>query len=160
MQNILSGDDSRFPVFKWRGKPTFHKHLKRSFPSGIFMWEGPCVFCFKWNGPRDALPRKKPGLPFRCLTAFSSFLSQDERISVSPLETLQKALGLHLIWTTSLTTLWHLDRLVEYSASKVDDVCLFLNIVRNPSITVPPRKWPLVSRLNSRSVCIVLPSLV
>ena len=35
--------------------PSFHKHLKRSFPFGICMWEGPCVLCFKRNGPRDAL---------------------------------------------------------------------------------------------------------
>ena len=160
MQNILSGDESRFPVFNWRGKPTFHKQLKRSFPSGIFIWEGRCVFCFKWNGPRDALTRKKTRFSCRGLTAFSSFVSQDERVSKSPLETLLKALGLHLIWTMDLTTLWHLDRFAESSASKVDDACLFLNIVRNPNITVPNWKLPLVSCLTSRSVCIVLPSLV
>ena len=54
---ISSRDESWFPVFDWRGKPSFHKHLKRSFPLGICMWEGPCVFCFKRNGPRDALIR-------------------------------------------------------------------------------------------------------
>ena len=32
---ILSGVKSWFPVFEWSGKPSFHKHLKRSFPLGI-----------------------------------------------------------------------------------------------------------------------------
>ena len=41
---ISSGDESWFPVFEWRRKPSFHKHLKRSFPLGICMWEGPCVY--------------------------------------------------------------------------------------------------------------------
>ena len=62
---ISSGDESWFPVFEWRGKPSFHKHLKRSFPLGICMWEGPWVLCFKQNGPRDALIRKKSKFPCR-----------------------------------------------------------------------------------------------
>ena len=62
---ISSGDESWFPVFDWRGKPSFHKHLKRSFPLGVCMWEGPCVLCFKQNGPRDALIRKKSKFPGR-----------------------------------------------------------------------------------------------
>ena len=40
--HIISGWEW-FPVFDWRGKPTIHKHLKRCFPLGICMWEGPCV---------------------------------------------------------------------------------------------------------------------
>ena len=36
----------------------------------------------------------------------------------------------------------------------------FLKMDRNPNITVPTRKWALVSCLNSRSVCLILPSLV
>ena len=43
---ISYGDESWFPVFEWRGKPSFHKHLKRRFPLGICTWEGPCVLCF------------------------------------------------------------------------------------------------------------------
>ena len=156
MHPISSVDESRFPVFNWRGKPSFHNHLKRSFPSGICMWEGPCVFCFKWSGPRDALTWKKAGFPCRGLIAGSSFISQDERVSESPVEILQKALGLHLIWTKGLTSIWPPDMLANFSASKDDDACLFLNIFRNPNITVPTRKWPLVSRLISRSVRIVL----
>ena len=62
---ILSGDESWFPVLDWRGKPTFHKHLKMIFPLGICMWEGPCVLCFKQNGPRDALISKKSKFPCR-----------------------------------------------------------------------------------------------
>ena len=62
---ISSGDESWFPVFEWRGKPSFHKHLKRRFPLGIYMWEGPCVLCFKRNGPWDALIRKKSKFPCR-----------------------------------------------------------------------------------------------
>ena len=60
---ISSGDESWFPVFDWRGKPTFHKHLKMNFLSGICMWEGPCVLCFKVNIPRDALIRRRPNFP-------------------------------------------------------------------------------------------------
>ena len=58
-QTISSADESWFSVFDWRGKPSFHKHLKRSFPLGICMWEGTGVLCFKRNGRRDALIRKK-----------------------------------------------------------------------------------------------------
>ena len=62
---MSSGDESWFPVFDWRGKPSFHKHLKRSFPLGICMWKGPCVLCLKRNGPRDTLIRKKSKYPWR-----------------------------------------------------------------------------------------------
>ena len=62
---ISSGDESWFPVFDWRGKPSFHEHLKRSFPLGICMWEGPCILCFKRKGPQDALTRKKFKFPYR-----------------------------------------------------------------------------------------------
>ena len=40
------------PCLRMKSKPSFHKHLKRSFPLGICMWVGPCVLCFKRNGPR------------------------------------------------------------------------------------------------------------
>ena len=40
MHPISSQDENWFPVFNWRGKPTFHKHLKRSFPSAIHTGEG------------------------------------------------------------------------------------------------------------------------
>ena len=37
-----------------------------------------CVFCLKWNGPRDALTQKKAGFPCSGLNAGSYFISQDE----------------------------------------------------------------------------------
>ena len=49
---ISSQEERWFPVFDWRLETTFHQHLKWSFPSAIVMWEGPCVSCLKWNGPR------------------------------------------------------------------------------------------------------------
>ena len=63
MHPTSSQDESWFPVYVWRGEPTFHKHLKWSFPSAIGLWKGPCVFCLKWNGPREALIKKKAGFP-------------------------------------------------------------------------------------------------
>ena len=64
MYSIMSSvDESWFPGFEWRGKPSFHKHVKRSFPLGICMWVGPCVLCFKRNGPRDSLIRKNSKFP-------------------------------------------------------------------------------------------------
>ena len=85
--HIVSGWEW-FPVFDWRGKPIFHKHLKRSLPSAIGMWEGLCVSCLKWNGPQAALPQKKAGFPCSSWNAGSSFISQDEGMSEYPVETL------------------------------------------------------------------------
>ena len=62
---ISSGDESWFPVFDWRVKPSFHKHLKKSCPLGICKWGGPCVLCFGRNAPRDALIRRKFKFPCR-----------------------------------------------------------------------------------------------
>ena len=64
---ISSGNESWFPDFEWRCEPIFHKELKRSFPSGICMWEGPYVLCFKRNAPWDALIQKKAKFPCRGL---------------------------------------------------------------------------------------------
>ena len=116
------------------------------------------LFQMKWT-PR--CPDSKEGqISLQRLNAGPSFIAQDERMSESPIETLQKALGLYLISKRGLTFLWHLEMHTEFSASKVDNTWLFLYIVKNPNITMPTRKWPLVSRLTSRSVRIVLPSLV
>ena len=68
------------------------------------MREGLCVFCLKWTGPQDALTEKKAGFPCSGLNAGSSFISQDEGMSESPVETLEKALGLRLFWTGGLTS--------------------------------------------------------
>ena len=156
---ISSGDESWFPVFNWRGKPPFHKHLKKSFPLEICMWVGPYVLFFKWNGPRVAVIRKKSKFLQR-LHACSSFISQDESMSESPVETQQKALGLHFISKWVLTCLWQLERHGEFTASNFDDAWHFFNTVRNPNITVSNRKRDRNSHLTSRSVRIVLPPIV
>ena len=84
----------------------------------------------------------------------------NEGISESPVETLEKAIVLRLIWIGGITSLWYLKRQTEFKSSNGDNAWLFLKMDRNPSITVPTRKWALVSCLTSRSVRIVLPSLV
>ena len=141
-------------------EPTFHQHIKWSFLSAIGMWDGPCVSCLTWNGPRETLTQKKAGFPCSVLNSGSCFISQDEGMSESPVETLEKAILLRLIWIGGITSLWYLKRHTDFKASKGDDDWLFLKMDRNPNITIPTRKWALVSCLTSRSVRIVLPSLV
>ena len=160
MHPISSQVESWFRVFDWRFEPTFHQHFKWSFPSAIDMWEGPCVFCLKGNGPRETLTQKKAGFPCSGCNSDSCFISQDEGMSASPVDTLEKAVVLHLIWIGGITSTWYLERHTEFKASKCDDSWFFLKMNRNPNITVPTRKWALVSCLTSRSVHIVLSSLV
>ena len=50
-------------------------------------------------------PRKKAGFPCNALNAGSSFISQDEGMSESPVETIEKALGHRIIWTGGLISL-------------------------------------------------------
>ena len=69
------------------------------------MLKGPRVCFLKWNGYRDALTLKKVGFPCSGLNSGWSFISQDEGICESPLETLEEALGHRLIWTWGLTSL-------------------------------------------------------
>ena len=66
-------------------------------------------------------------------------MSQDERMSESPVETLERAVGLRLIWTGES---YHFDTLrhTEFNASQGDDAFLFLKMDRNTYITVPTRK--------------------
>ena len=78
----------------------------------------------------------------------------------SPVETLEKALGLHFISKIGLTCLWQIESHVEFTASNFDDAWQFFTIVRIPNITVSNRKRDLNSHLTSRSVCIFLPNLV
>ena len=94
------------------------------------------------------------------LHACSSFISQDERMSESPVETLAKALGLHFISKLGLTCLWQLESHVEFTSSNFNDAWQFFNIIRNPNITVSNRKIDLKFHLNSRSVSTFLPRLV
>ena len=81
-------------------------------------------------------------------------------MSESPVEILQKVLGLHFMSKRSLTCLWQLESHVEFTAWNVDDAWQFFNIVRNTNITVWNRKRDLNSHLTSRSVCIFLPLIV
>ena len=80
-------------------------------------------------------------------------------MSESPVETLEKALGLHFISEMGLTCLWQQESHVEFTASNFDDAWQFFNIVRNPNITVSNTKRDLDSHLTYRSVCIFLPRL-
>ena len=157
--HIISGWEW-FLVFDWRGKPSFHKQLKKSLPSEIGMWEGLSDFCLKWNGPRDALTQKKAWFPCSGLKAGSYFISQDEGMNESPVETLQKAIVFQLFGTEGHTSFWHIERCTEFIASKVDDAWVFEKIDRNTNIIVPTNKACLASCLTSSSLYIVLPSLV
>ena len=48
---------------------------------------------------------KKAGFPYSDLNAGSSFISQGEGMSESPVETLEKAIVLNLFWTEGLTSI-------------------------------------------------------
>ena len=81
-------------------------------------------------------------------------------MSETPVETLQKAQGLHIISKRGLPSLWQLEIHVEFTASNFDDAWQFFNIVRNTNIILSNRKRDLNSQLTSRSVHIALPRLV
>ena len=89
--------------------------------------------------------RERPGpkdgrYPCSVLNLGSCLMSQDEGMSESPVETLEKAVGLRLIWTGGIISLRHLQRHTEFNASKGEDALLFLKMDMNPNITVPTRK--------------------
>ena len=159
MHPISSGDEND-SVFAWRGNPAFHRHLMRWLPSEIGMWERLCVFCLKYNGSNDALTQKKVGFPCSALNAGSSFISQDEGMSESPVENLEKAIVLNVFWKEGLTSTCDFESCAEFNASKGDYAWLFVKIDRNTNITVPTNKGRLASWLTSRSVCIFLTSKV
>ena len=79
------------------------------------------VFGLEYNGPRYALTRRKAGFPFSALNACSSFISQDEGMSESPVETLEKAIVLNLFLTEGLTSIWDVEMYAQFNASKCDD---------------------------------------
>ena len=106
------------------------------------------------------LTRNKVGFIWSGLNAGSCCISKDQGMSESCVETVEKAIVLRLIWIGGITSLWYLERHTEFKASKGDDAWLFSKIDRNPNISVETRKGPLVCHLTSRSVCIILPSLV
>ena len=159
MHTIPSQDETWFPVFDWRFEPTFHQHLKWNFSSALGMWEGPCVVWLKWNGPRETLTQKKAIFPCSGLNSGSCFISQDKAMSEFPVETLEKAIVLCLIWIGEITSLWYLERHTEFKASKGDEAWHFLKIDRNTKIFLETRKGHVVSHLTSRIVCIILWSL-
>ena len=55
------------------------------------------------------------------LNVGSSFIAQDEGMSESPVETLEKAQAPRLIWTGGLISVCHLERHAEFNTSKGDD---------------------------------------
>ena len=85
------------------------------------MLEGLRVYCLKWNAQQDALTRRKAVFPCSGLTAGSSFISQDEGMTESLVENIEKALGHRLISTGGLTRLSQLKRHSEFNASKGDE---------------------------------------
>ena len=105
MHPILSQEERWFPGFYWTGRPTLNKHLKRSLPSPIGLWEGPWVFWLKWSGYRDSLTRNKVGFHWSGLNAGSSFIWEDEGMSESSVEILEETIVPHVIWTGGLTSL-------------------------------------------------------
>ena len=124
---------------------------------------GPKQWCFRivvLEKTRDVLTQKKAGFPCSGLNAGSYFISEDEGMTKSPVETLEKAIVLHLFWTEGLTSFWHIERCAVFMASKGDDAWLFVKIDRNSNITVPTNKGRLASRLTFSSVRTMLPSLV
>ena len=121
---------------------------------------GPLCFMLQAKWTPRCHDYKEVQISLQRLHACSSFISQDERMYESPVEKLQKALGLHFISKRGLTCLWKFKSHVEFTASNFVDAWQFFNIVRNPNITVSNRKGDLNSDLTSRSVCIVLPRVV
>ena len=81
-------------------------------------------------------------------------------MSESPFETLEKAIVLHLIRDRGLTSLGNLEMHTEFNASKGDEARLFMKTDRNPKNFLETRNGRVVSQLTSRSVCIILSSLV
>ena len=63
----------------------------------------------------------KAGFPCRALNAGSSFISQDEGMSESPVENLEKAIVLNLFWKEGLTSISNFERCADFNASKGDD---------------------------------------
>ena len=85
------------------------------------------TLCFlsqvEWTA-RD--PDSKEGrISLQWLNLASCFISQDEGMPESPVETLEKGIVLRLIWKGGITSLWYLERHTEFKASKGDDAWLF-----------------------------------
>ena len=65
-------------------------------------------------------PDSKEGrISLQCLNSGSRFISKAERMSESPVETLEKAIVLRLICIGGITSLRYLERHTEFKDSKV-----------------------------------------
>ena len=53
------------------------------------------------------------------MNAGSYFISKDEGMTESPVETLEKAIVLHLFWTEGLTSFGHIESWAEFIVQKV-----------------------------------------
>ena len=80
-------------------------------------------------------------------------------MSESPVEIVERALVLHLIYTGGFTPLGHLQRNAELHASTGDNARLLLKIDRNSNIPVATGKGPWVSLLKWRGNPSALPRL-
>ena len=105
MHPISSQEECWFPGFYWTVRQTLKKHLKRSLPWALSMWEGPWFCCLNLSWYQNSLTRNKVRIPWSGLNAGSSFIWQDEGMSESSVETLEKTLFHRLIWTGGLTYL-------------------------------------------------------
>ena len=79
------------------------------------------TLCFLSQVERTArYPDSKEGQIFlQCLNSGSCFISQDEGMSESPVETLEKAIVLRLIWIGGITSIWYLESLRNSRLQKV-----------------------------------------
>ena len=113
------------PCLRMRRSAIFQKAPQEEFSLRNMYVRGTLCFMLqaKWS-PRFP-DQKEVQISLQSIHACSSFMSQDERMSESPVETLQKALGLHFISKRGLTFLWHLESHVEFTASNVDDAWQF-----------------------------------
>ena len=100
-------------------------HLSRSTSSGFslsYMYvTGTMCFLLQVKCTPKCPDSKEGQISLQRHNAGSSFISQDERMTESPINSLQNALSLHLFSIRGLTSLCHLERHAEFSASKFDD---------------------------------------
>ena len=135
------------------------KAPQEEFSLRICMWEGPCVLCFKRNGPRDALIGKMSKFPCRVFKHTHRSYHKWKDVWVpcrDPTESPRPPLHIKNGPNMPLTT--RNPRGVH--CFKWWRGLIIFNTVRNPSINVSNRKRYLNSHLTSRSVRIVLPRIV
>ena len=96
-----------------------------STSSGVFpqqyVGERDSVLSVSCGMYREMPDPMKAAYPCRGLNLGSCFMSQDEGMSESAVETLEKAIVLRLIWIGGITSLSYLERHTEVKASKRDE---------------------------------------